>query len=102
MTPLHDNPLTRSTDISKNGHEADKPVITVIGSAPTSMSLVTSLTMMVLGPGFPFNLVYLLCANFLKFPLIVFVDCHVMESKNLFVVSVEYFQSKYFPAQKLV
>ena len=24
MTPLHDNPPTRSTGISKNGHEADK------------------------------------------------------------------------------
>ena len=25
MTPLHDNPQTRSTKISKNGHKADKP-----------------------------------------------------------------------------
>ena len=39
---------------------------------------------------------------FLKIPLIVFVDFHVMESQNSFVMSVEYFQSEYFPAQKLV
>ena len=38
---------------------------------------------------------------FLKFPLVVFVDCQGMESQNLVVVSVEYFQSEYFPAQKL-
>ena len=70
-------------------------------SSLTNISLMTGLTMMVLGPGLPLNLFYLLCARFLKFPLIVFVDCHVMDSQNLFVVSVKYFQSKYFPAQKL-
>ena len=61
------------------------------------MSLMTSLTMMVLGPG------HLVCAlfNLLKFPLIVFVECfQLMESQNPVVVSVEYFQPEYFPAQK--
>ena len=49
--------------------------------------------MMVLGPGLPENLVYLVLALFYlsKIPLIVFVDCHVMESQNPFVVSVECF-----------
>ena len=67
------------------------------------MSLMTSLEMVVLGPGLPDNLVYLVCAlfNFLIFPLIVFVDCQVMESPNPVVVSVEYFQSEYFPAQNI-
>ena len=60
-------------------------------SSLTKISLMTSLTMMVLGPGLPLNLVYLLCVHFLKFPLIKFVDCHVMESQNPFVVSVVYF-----------
>ena len=62
----------------------------------TKMSLITSLTMMVLDPGLPLNLVHLLRAHFLKFPLIVFMDCHVMESNNLVVVSVEYSQYEYF------
>ena len=66
------------------------------------MSLMMSLTMMVLGMGLSLNLVYLLCTHFLKFLLIVFVDCHVMESQNPFVVSAEFFQSEYFPAKKLV
>ena len=70
-------------------------------SSLTKMSLMTSLTMMVLVSGLPLNLVYLLCAHCFNFLLSAFVDCHVMESKNLFVVSVEYFQSEYFPAQKL-
>ena len=41
------------------------------------MSLVTSLTMMVLGPGLP-----PVCAfpHFLNYMLIVLVDCHVMKS----------------------
>ena len=68
----------------------------------TNISLMTSLTMKVLGLGLPLNLVDLLYAHFLKFLLIVFVDCHVMESQNTFVVSVEFFQSEYFPAQKFV
>ena len=73
-------------------------------SNPTKISLTTSLTMKVLGLGLPENLVCLLRALFYfsKITLIVFVDCHVMESQNPFVVSVEYFQSEYFPAQKLV
>ena len=60
------------------------------------MSLITSLTMMVLGLGLPS-----ICAvlYFLNYPLIVLVDWHVMESPNPFVVSVEYFQ---FLAQKLL
>ena len=70
----------------------------------TKMSLMTSLTMMVLGPGLPLNLVYLLCAlfYFLKYRLIIFVDFQVMESQNPFVVLVEYFQSVYFPAQTII
>ena len=36
---------------------------------------------------------------FLNYMLIVLVDCHVMESLNLVVVSVEYFP---FPAQKIL
>ena len=72
-------------------------------SSLTKISLMTSLIMMVLGTGLPENLVYLVCALFYfsKIPLIVFVDCHVMVT-NTFVVSVEYFQSEYFPAQKIV
>ena len=59
----------------------------------TKMSLMTSLTMMVLGPGLPENLVYLVrtLLYFLIFPLIVFVDFQVMKSQNLVVASVEYF-----------
>ena len=63
----------------------------------TKMYLMTSLTMMVLGP------VYLVCALFysFKFPLVVSVECfQLMEPQNPVVVSVEYFQSEYFPAQK--
>ena len=60
----------------------------------TKMSLMTSLTMMVLGPGSPPVCAFI---RFLNYPLILFVDCHVMDSPNPFVVSVEYFQ---FPAQK--
>ena len=56
-----------------------------------NMSLMKSLMMMVLVLGLPLNLVYLLRANFLKSLLIAFVDSHVMESQNPFVVSVEYF-----------
>ena len=69
----------------------------------TKMSFMTSLIMMILGPGLPDNQ-NLVCALFYfsKIPLIMFVDCHVMDSQNPFVVSVEYFQSEYFPAQKLV
>ena len=69
-------------------------------SSLMKVSLMTILTMMALDPGLPLNLFHLLCAHFWNYPLIVFVDCHVMESQNLFVVSVEYFQSEYFPAQK--
>ena len=59
-------------------------------------SLMTSLTMMVMGPGSPPVRAFL---HVLKYPLIVLVDCHVMESQNPFVVSLEYYQS---PAQKLL
>ena len=60
------------------------------------ISLMTSLTVMVLGLGSP-----PVCAllHFLNYLLIVLVDCHVMESPNPFVMSVELFQ---FPAQKLL
>ena len=61
-----------------------------------NMSLMTSMTMMVLGPGSPLVRAFL---HFLNYPLIVLVDCHVMESLNTFVVSMEYFQ---VPAQKLL
>ena len=57
---------------------------------------------MVMVPGLPLDLICLLRAHFLKFLLILFVDCQVMQSQNPFVMSVEYFQSEYFPAQKLV
>ena len=60
------------------------------------MPFMTSLTMMVLGPVSPKVRDFL---HFLTYPLIVLVDCHVMESSNPFVVSVEYFQ---FPAQKFL
>ena len=54
-----------------------------------------SLEMMVMGPGLleNQNLVYLVRALFYfsKILLIVFVDCHVTESQNPFVLSVEYF-----------
>ena len=58
-------------------------------SSLTNMSLMTSLMMMVLGPGCLVRvLVY-----FLNFTLIVFVECfQLMESQNPVVVSVEYFQ----------
>ena len=50
------------------------------------MSLMKSLIMMVMGPGSPPVCAFL---NFLNYPLIVLVDCHVMELLNPFVVSVE-------------
>ena len=60
------------------------------------ISVMKILTMMVLGPG---SLMFRDFLRVLNYLLIVLVDCHVMESPNLFVVSVEYFQ---FPAQKLL
>ena len=72
------------------------PVSFSLISSVTKMSLMMSLMMMVLSLGLTLNLVYLFCAHFLKFLLIVFVDCHVTESQNTFVMSVEYFQSEYF------
>ena len=64
----------------------------------TNMSLMTSLTIMVMVPGYLVPSLF----NSLKIPLIVFVECfQLMESQNPVVVSVEYFQSEYFPAQKL-
>ena len=72
-------------------------------SSLANISLMTSMTMMVLGLGLPENLVYLVRAffYFLKFLLIVFMDFQLMESKNPVVVSVKYYQSEYFPTQKL-
>ena len=60
------------------------------------ISLITILTMMVLGLISP-----PVCAYFhlLNYPLIVLVNCNVMKSPNPFFVSVEYLQ---FPAQKLL
>ena len=60
------------------------------------MSLVMSLMMMVPGPGSPPFCDFI---NFLNYPLIVLVDCHLMYSPNPFVMSVEYFPA---PAQKLL
>ena len=60
--------------------------------------------MMVLGLGLSVNMVYLVHALFYfsKIPLIVFVDCHEIESQDTFIVSVEYFQFESFSDQKLV
>ena len=68
-------------------------------SCLTKMSLMTSLTIMVMGLGLPDNMDYLVHSflYFLKFQFIVFLDCHVMGSQNTVVMSVEYFQSEYFP-----
>ena len=63
-----------------------------------NMSL-TTLTMKVLGPGFPPFHVFLHVFNY---PLIVLVDCHLIKSPYLLVVSIEYFQGSKFPAQKLL
>ena len=38
VTPLHDNSLTRSMEISKNGHEADKPY-SIVNPEPEPPSL---------------------------------------------------------------
>ena len=51
-----------------------------------NMSLITIMTMMVLGLGSPPVRAFL---RFLNYPLIVLVDFHVMESLNPFFVSVE-------------
>ena len=59
----------------------------------------TILTMKVLGPGSPPVREFLHVFNY---PLIVLVDCHLIESLFLLVVSVEYFQGSKFPAQKLL
>ena len=48
-----------------------------------NMSLMTSLTRMVLGPGSTPVFAFL---HFLNYQLIMLVDCHVMESLNPFVV----------------
>ena len=54
----------------------------------------TSMAMVVLGPGYLVRSLF----YFLKFPLIIFVECfQLMESQNPVVVSVEYFQSECFP-----
>ena len=61
-----------------------------------NMSLMTSLMMVVLGPGSSSVCAFI---HLLNYQFIVLVDFHVMESPNPFVVSVEYFQ---FPAQKIL
>ena len=53
------------------------------------MSLMTSLTMMVLGPVSPPVRAFIVVLNYL---LVVLVDCHVMGSPKPFFVLVEYFQ----------
>ena len=58
--------------------------------------ILTSLTMMVMGPGSPPVCAFI---HSLNYQLIVLVDCHIMKSPNPFVVSVEYFP---FLAQKLL
>ena len=60
------------------------------------MSLMTSLMMMVLGPGSPPVRAFLHVFNY---PLIVLADCCLKWSPNSFVVSVDYFP---FHAQKLL
>ena len=60
------------------------------------MSLMTSLTMMVMGPGLPPIRAFI---HFLNYPLIVLMNCYVMDSPKPFVASVEHFQ---FPAQKFL
>ena len=37
-----------------------------------------------------------------NYPLIVQVDCYLVESQYSFIVSVEYFEGSKFPAQKLI
>ena len=60
------------------------------------MSL-TNLAMEVQGPGSPPVRAFL---HVLNYPLIILVDCHLIESPYPLVVSVEYFQGSKFPAQK--
>ena len=62
------------------------------------MSL-TNLTMKVLGPGSTPVCAFL---HVLSYPLIVLVDCHLIESPYPLVVSVEYLQGSKFPTQKLL
>ena len=69
------------------------------GSDKTTKMSLTNLIMKVLGPGsFP------VCAilHVLNYPLIVLVDCHLIDSPYLLVVSVENIQDFKFPAQKLL
>ena len=62
----------------------------------TKMTLMTSLTMMVLGLCLPPVCAFL---QFLNYLLTVLVDCHITETPNPFVVSVEYSQ---FLAKKII
>ena len=66
--------------------------------SPMNMSL-TNLTMKVLSPGSPPVCAFI---HVLNYPLIVLVDCHLIKSPYLLVVSVEYFQGSKFPAQKIL
>ena len=60
---------------------------------------VTNMTMKVLGPGLLPVRAFL---HVLNYPLIILVDCHLIKSLYLLVVSVEYFQGSKCPAQKLL
>ena len=62
------------------------------------ISLTNTLTN-VMGPGSPLIRAFL---HVLNDPLIVLVDCHIIESLYLLVVSVEYFQGSEFLNQKLL
>ena len=66
--------------------------------SPMTMSL-TNQTMEIMGPG---SLPVRAFIRVLDYPLIVLVDCHLVESQYPLVVSVEYFQGSKFPTQKLL
>ena len=66
--------------------------------SPMTISLANQ-TMKVLGLG---SLPVCVFLHILNYPLIVIVDCHLVESQYPLVVSVEYFQGSKFTAQKLL
>ena len=70
------------------------PMILIL---PMKMSL-TNLTTKVLVSGSPPVRAFRYVLNY---PLIMLVDCHLIESSYPLVVPVEYFQGSKFPAQKL-
>ena len=59
----------------------------------------TNQMMKVQGPG---SLPFFTSPHVLNYPLIVQVDCYLVESQYSFIVSVEYFEGSKFPAQKLI